>query len=170
MPSRDILDPVVKLRSDLHIVGGLVGSFVRSPLQNLYHGLPLHLMPEQVALLAELGAAQIIDDQSAHSSEPSPEQRAAADAALAAEMDLYLSARREYSDQMRAASLAARTRSDESNADSTAQPQPQPPPPQPPDLPISMDTASTMDWYRPEASIITSHPGIQGVLQTDRIQ
>ncbi|KAJ1805527.1 tRNA-splicing endonuclease subunit [Coemansia sp. RSA 2599] len=48
-------DTVMRLRKDHRIVGALEGSHPIKPLQNLYFGLPLILLPEETALLVETG-------------------------------------------------------------------------------------------------------------------
>ncbi|KAI9006621.1 tRNA intron endonuclease [Phycomyces nitens] len=45
----DVKD-VERLRCDHRMVGALVGTLPRLPLQNTFHGLPLLLMPEEVTL------------------------------------------------------------------------------------------------------------------------
>ncbi|OUM63342.1 hypothetical protein PIROE2DRAFT_10126 [Piromyces sp. E2] len=50
-----IWDPedVITLRTKYRIVGSLVGLLPKSPLQNIFSSLPLHLLPEEVSLLLE---------------------------------------------------------------------------------------------------------------------
>ncbi|XP_070533978.1 tRNA-splicing endonuclease subunit Sen34-like [Ptychodera flava] len=53
-------EDVSKLRETHHIIGTLVGSLVRSPRQNLQHGLPLQLLPEEAAVLLEYDVAKLV--------------------------------------------------------------------------------------------------------------
>ncbi|KAJ1642243.1 tRNA-splicing endonuclease subunit, partial [Coemansia asiatica] len=53
-------DTVMRLRKDHRIVGALEGSHPSNPLQNLYFGLPLVLLPEETAMLVEM--AVIVPD------------------------------------------------------------------------------------------------------------
>lgn len=46
--------------------GCLTGTLPQFPQQNVFLGLPLELMPEEAALLVEIGAAYIADDVRAH--------------------------------------------------------------------------------------------------------
>jgi len=46
---------VITLRTKYRIVGSLVGLLPKSPLQNIFSSLPLHLLPEEVSLLLEKG-------------------------------------------------------------------------------------------------------------------
>ena len=46
---------VVHLREKWRIMGGLVGALPSQPRQNAQLGLPLKLMPEETALLLEMG-------------------------------------------------------------------------------------------------------------------
>ncbi|CAG8522926.1 24192_t:CDS:2 [Dentiscutata erythropus] len=59
-------ETVHKLRKDHRIVGSLVGSLPRYPLQNQFLGLPLSLMPEEVTLLLSKGIIVLIDDEKSH--------------------------------------------------------------------------------------------------------
>ncbi|KAJ2833141.1 tRNA-splicing endonuclease subunit [Coemansia sp. 'formosensis'] len=45
-------DTVLRLRRDFRIVGSLEGSHPTNPQQNNYYGLPLVLLPEEIALLS----------------------------------------------------------------------------------------------------------------------
>ncbi|KAF3913026.1 hypothetical protein ABW21_db0203625 [Orbilia brochopaga] len=47
--------------------GTLFGTLPQAQQQNVFHGLPMELMPEEAALLVENGVAVIVDDSSAHS-------------------------------------------------------------------------------------------------------
>jgi tRNA-splicing endonuclease subunit Sen34 len=59
-------DAVTFLRREHHICGVLIGSLPQAPQQNVFMGLPLELMPEEVRLLVEKGLAYIVDDVRAH--------------------------------------------------------------------------------------------------------
>lgn len=50
----------LKLRRDHRILGELVGSFSRSTRQDIFLGLPLLLLPEEVTLLLEKNIAHLI--------------------------------------------------------------------------------------------------------------
>lgn len=65
-----VWDPsdVLYLRSHHRIIGILTGSLPLLPQQNAYLGVPLQLMPEEVALLLERKAAILVDDAAAHPS------------------------------------------------------------------------------------------------------
>ncbi|ORX63790.1 tRNA-intron endonuclease catalytic domain-like protein, partial [Basidiobolus meristosporus CBS 931.73] len=54
------------LRSEHRIVGVLVGSLPRLPLQNSFFSLPVLLMPEEVTLLLEKELAVLVDDSDSH--------------------------------------------------------------------------------------------------------
>ncbi|RKP07733.1 hypothetical protein THASP1DRAFT_30458 [Thamnocephalis sphaerospora] len=69
-------DDLVQLRDEYRITGTLVESLPRQPLQNILHGLPLALLPEEVTLLLALGVVRLVDETRAY--------RAATDAELAA--------------------------------------------------------------------------------------
>lgn len=60
------VDAVMYLRREHHICGVLIGSIPLFPQQNVFHGLPLQLMPEEVRLLVEKGVASVVDDTMAH--------------------------------------------------------------------------------------------------------
>ncbi|KAJ2084959.1 tRNA-splicing endonuclease subunit [Coemansia sp. S100] len=60
---------VLRLRRDYRIVGALEGSHPTNPQQNNYYGLPLILLPEEVALLSSdptTGLDQVQQPNSAH--------------------------------------------------------------------------------------------------------
>ncbi|KAG0212724.1 tRNA-splicing endonuclease subunit [Mortierella sp. GBA30] len=53
----------VKLLRQAHrIVGSLTGSLPRSPMQNIFQGLPLRLLPEEVYVLCSNGLVDIVDE------------------------------------------------------------------------------------------------------------
>ena len=54
------------LRRQHQICGMLVGTLPQSPSQNVFLGLPVQLMPEEVFLLVDKGIACVIDDRKAH--------------------------------------------------------------------------------------------------------
>lgn len=60
------IDVVTYLRRTHHICGVLIGSIAQIPQQNVFLGLPLELMPEEVKLLVEKEAAYIVDDLAFH--------------------------------------------------------------------------------------------------------
>jgi tRNA-splicing endonuclease subunit Sen34 len=60
------LAAVTYLRQTHNIPGVLIGSIPQAPSQNVFHGLPAHLMPEEARLLVEKGIAYIVDDVEAH--------------------------------------------------------------------------------------------------------
>ncbi len=73
------IDAVTYLRREHHICGVTIGTLPQAPQQNVFLGLPLELMPEEVRLLAEKGLAYVIDDVMAHQQglvNASPQQRA----------------------------------------------------------------------------------------------
>ncbi|RHZ80665.1 hypothetical protein Glove_134g208 [Diversispora epigaea] len=57
---------IYSLRKDYRIVGSLVGSLPRFPLQNQFYGLPLSLMPEEVTLLLSEGIIILVNDEKSH--------------------------------------------------------------------------------------------------------
>ncbi|KAJ2006003.1 tRNA-splicing endonuclease subunit [Coemansia thaxteri] len=54
-------DTVLRLRRDFRIVGALEGSHPANPMQNNYFGLPLVLLPEEAALLADTPGTTTLD-------------------------------------------------------------------------------------------------------------
>lgn len=60
------IDAVSYLRREHRICGVLLGSIPQIPQQNVFFGLPLELMPEEVRLLVLKGVAYIVDDAHAH--------------------------------------------------------------------------------------------------------
>lgn len=54
------------LRREHHIIGVLIGTMPQAPQQNVFTGLPLELMPEEVRLLIDKGVAYVIDDVKVH--------------------------------------------------------------------------------------------------------
>ncbi|XP_072175742.1 uncharacterized protein [Diadema setosum] len=53
-------EDVKLLRQQHHIVGSMVGSIPGAPRQNVQLGLPLQLMPEEVAVLLKYGVARLV--------------------------------------------------------------------------------------------------------------
>ncbi|XP_071496102.1 tRNA-splicing endonuclease subunit Sen34-like [Diadema antillarum] len=53
-------EDVKVLRQQHHIVGSMVGSIPGAPRQNVQLGLPLQLMPEEVAVLLKYGVARLV--------------------------------------------------------------------------------------------------------------
>ncbi|RKF59290.1 putative tRNA-splicing endonuclease subunit tsp-4 [Erysiphe neolycopersici] len=60
------VNTVIYLRRTYHICGTPIGTLPQIPQQNLFLGLPIELMKEEVKLLADRHAAYIIDDSSCH--------------------------------------------------------------------------------------------------------
>lgn len=56
------------LRANYHILGTLVGTLPQANQQNVFLGLPLSLLPEEVRVLCEKGIAFVVDDVAAHES------------------------------------------------------------------------------------------------------
>jgi tRNA-splicing endonuclease subunit Sen34 len=54
------------LRREHHILGVLMGTLPQIPQQNVFLGLPLRLMPEEVMLLVKKNLAYIVDDFESH--------------------------------------------------------------------------------------------------------
>lgn len=62
----DIKD-VIRLRKEFHMCGTLVGVLPQFPQQNVFLGLPLELMPEEVKyLVEEAKVGYLVDDSRAH--------------------------------------------------------------------------------------------------------
>ncbi|TFK54843.1 tRNA-intron endonuclease catalytic domain-like protein [Heliocybe sulcata] len=60
------VDDIATLRSKHHICGVLTGTLPHLSQQNVFLGIPLLLLPEEVVLLVENEAAVLVDDPSAH--------------------------------------------------------------------------------------------------------
>ncbi|ANB15229.1 tRNA splicing endonuclease subunit SEN34 [Sugiyamaella lignohabitans] len=61
------LDHVKVLREKYHVCGTLIGILPQIPQQNVFMGLPLELMPEDIELLVfDLKVAYLVDDSEAH--------------------------------------------------------------------------------------------------------
>ncbi|KAI8928989.1 hypothetical protein BC831DRAFT_445923, partial [Entophlyctis helioformis] len=134
-------DAVLHLRTQLRVVGSLVGGLVQAPQQNDFHGLPLLLMPEQVALLVHLDACDVVDDARAHTP-PTAAQLAAWSASVAADMREYAAARQAYAERMK---LLHKTR--DPALDRPSEPAIAPLAPL---LPVSVPTSSDgLPWYTP---------------------
>lgn len=69
-----VLD-VSLLRQAHRITGSLAGSLPRSPLQNIFQGLPLRLLPEEVFALWDSGLVDLVDDSCAYR-EPTADEKA----------------------------------------------------------------------------------------------
>ncbi|KAL0947077.1 hypothetical protein HGRIS_013218 [Hohenbuehelia grisea] len=67
------VDDAAILRSKHHICGILTGTLPHLSQQNVFLGVPLVLMPEEVVLLVEQGFAALVDDPEAHEA-PSEDQ------------------------------------------------------------------------------------------------
>ncbi|KAI0060793.1 tRNA-intron endonuclease catalytic domain-like protein [Artomyces pyxidatus] len=72
-------DDAATLRAQHHICGVLAGTLPHLSQQNVFLGLPLILMPEELVLLVEKQLAVLVDDPAAHAP-PTPEQLRAWDA------------------------------------------------------------------------------------------
>ncbi|KAA1079079.1 tRNA-splicing endonuclease subunit [Puccinia graminis f. sp. tritici] len=85
------VDQVERLRIDYQISGLLTGTLPQLAQQNVFLGLPLQLMPEEVVVLVELGIAVLVDDLKAHrpaTVEESTEYQARRDQEIAEERRL----------------------------------------------------------------------------------
>ncbi|KAH9818979.1 hypothetical protein DFH28DRAFT_886929 [Melampsora americana] len=60
------IDDIAQLRVDHHICGMLTGTLPQLAQQNVFLGLPLQLLPEEVVLLVELGISVLIDERGSH--------------------------------------------------------------------------------------------------------
>ncbi|KIK21361.1 hypothetical protein PISMIDRAFT_681273 [Pisolithus microcarpus 441] len=60
------VDDIAKLRARHGICGMLTGTLPRLSQQNVFLGVPLVLMPEEVVFLVEKGLACLVDDKNAH--------------------------------------------------------------------------------------------------------
>ena len=60
------INVVTYLRRTRNICGVLIGGIPQAPQQNVFLGLPLELIPEEVKLLVEKEAAYIVDDTAWH--------------------------------------------------------------------------------------------------------
>ncbi|KAI9233777.1 MAG: hypothetical protein BYD32DRAFT_425095 [Podila humilis] len=69
------VDDVSLLRQAHRITGSLAGSLPRSPLQNIFQGLPLRLLPEEVFALWDSGLVDLVNDSRAYR-EPTADEKA----------------------------------------------------------------------------------------------
>ncbi|KAI8945101.1 SEN34 subunit of tRNA-splicing endonuclease [Xylaria longipes] len=60
------IDDVMYLRRNYNICSVFVGTIPQNPQQNVFMGLPLELMPEEVQVLVEKNAAYVADDVTFH--------------------------------------------------------------------------------------------------------
>ncbi|OCH92658.1 tRNA-intron endonuclease catalytic domain-like protein [Obba rivulosa] len=60
------VDDIAALRAECHVCGVLMGTLPHLSQQNVFLGVPLVLMPEEVVLLVRKGFAVLIDDPQAH--------------------------------------------------------------------------------------------------------
>ncbi|KAN0076894.1 hypothetical protein V8E55_010749 [Tylopilus felleus] len=67
------VDDIATLRSHHHICGVLTGTLPHLSQQNVFLGVPLLLMPEEVVLLVDKGLVVLVDDQNAHHDPSTPE-------------------------------------------------------------------------------------------------
>ncbi|KAF9505603.1 hypothetical protein BS47DRAFT_1334307 [Hydnum rufescens UP504] len=63
------------LRSKYRVTGTLIGTLPSISQQNVFLGLPLLLMPEEVVLLVGNGVAVLLDDSTSHRTSTAPELR-----------------------------------------------------------------------------------------------
>ncbi|KAG0015425.1 tRNA-splicing endonuclease subunit [Entomortierella chlamydospora] len=75
---------VRQLRQTHRIVGSLAGSLPRNSMQNIFQGLPLRLLPEEVYALWSSGLIDLVDENRAHQQTSAPMQP---------ELDLTISAK-----------------------------------------------------------------------------
>ncbi|KAI8352736.1 hypothetical protein B0O80DRAFT_499426 [Mortierella sp. GBAus27b] len=64
------VDDVRELRQRHRIVGSLAGSLSRSPMQNIFQGLPLRLLPEEVFTLWSNGLVDFVDELQSYRQQP----------------------------------------------------------------------------------------------------
>lgn len=57
---------VIQLRLQHRICGFFIGTLPQAPQQNIFFGLPLELIPEEVAWLVDQGYAYVVDDKLRH--------------------------------------------------------------------------------------------------------
>ncbi|KAI8592605.1 hypothetical protein BDZ88DRAFT_449113 [Geranomyces variabilis] len=86
-------DTVLLLRTRYHILGALIGTLPRLPLQNTFFSLPLQLMDEEVTLLLQRGLISVVDSPTAHR-KPSEEELADFETTRASAAQAYEEARR----------------------------------------------------------------------------
>ncbi|KIM28957.1 hypothetical protein M408DRAFT_16000 [Serendipita vermifera MAFF 305830] len=67
------VEDVATLRATHHVCGVLTGTLPHASQQNVFLGLPLELLPEEVVLLVKQGIAYIVDDNASHAT-PTTEQ------------------------------------------------------------------------------------------------
>lgn len=61
------INSVKRLREEYHVCGTLIGILPQIPQQNVFQGMPLELMPEEVRyLVEECDAAYLVDDAKVH--------------------------------------------------------------------------------------------------------
>jgi tRNA-splicing endonuclease subunit Sen34 len=60
------VNTITYLRTKHNILGVLTGQLPQAPQQNVFSGIPLELMPEEVRLLCEKGVVYIVDDVESH--------------------------------------------------------------------------------------------------------
>ena len=60
------INVITWIRKAHHVLGVLIGTLPQIPQQNVFLGLPLELMPEEVRLLSEKGLAYIVNDVQWH--------------------------------------------------------------------------------------------------------
>ncbi|KAF9910978.1 tRNA-splicing endonuclease subunit [Lobosporangium transversale] len=99
----DIQD-VRKLRQTYRIVGSLTGSLARSPMQNIFQGLPLRLLPEEVYVLRSRDLVDLVDENRSYNvsdSAPRPDGFQASNLIAPAANNLMSATRSTSSDNSR---------------------------------------------------------------------
>ncbi|KAH9999059.1 hypothetical protein BJV77DRAFT_656332 [Russula vinacea] len=109
------VDHAATLRSEHRICGVLTGTLPHLSQQNVFLGLPLVLMPEELVLLVEKQLAMIVHDPAAHHT-PTPSQLETWDAERRQDVALQL-ARLEQRKAEDRASAAARSGSSDDGHD-----------------------------------------------------
>ncbi|KAJ3171854.1 tRNA-splicing endonuclease subunit [Geranomyces variabilis] len=86
-------DIVLILRTRYHILGALIGTLPRLPLQNTFFSLPLQLLDEELTLLLQRELISVVDSPNAHR-KPNEEELADFAKIRASAADAYEEARR----------------------------------------------------------------------------
>ena len=61
------INTITYARREHNICGVLIGTLPKIPQQNVFLGVPLHLMPEEARVLVDKGVAFVVDDAKVHS-------------------------------------------------------------------------------------------------------
>lgn len=98
------VDAIRRLRVDHHITGITLGTLPQVAQQNVFLGVPLQLLPEEVAVLVQERIACLVDDGLAHA-HPTPDQAAeyarARKKAISAQQDYALAQEEEKARAMK---------------------------------------------------------------------